>query len=576
MTTAKVSLRQDRTGIEIVPDDGAVTELVRELRGRHPELKTRTIRGRVQVGFEQAAWLLGNGVSLQWSLPARRAVENRRRGREVAETVQSEAERIREMSSDGLRRLLPQRPVIEVLDDHQLRNVALMTIQDGWGACIFDEQGTGKTPTVIAAFDVLVERDEADVLLIVAPKSMVGEWAEEFRRFTGDLYRVKIIEGSYVDRAKALSTGADVVVLNYEAVASLDVDLRLLAMRSRVVMTVDESFNVKNPAAARTGAVADLREWCVRCFALCGTPAPNTPRDIVAQMDLVDFGMTFAGVTPLDQPEQDREIIAAALQARGLYSRNLKTTVLTDLPDKQFAEVRVPFAPDQHRLYDQALDGLIKELGAVSDLEYEQRRMAFAERRSALLRLCSHPGAVVSSYAETPAKIAALDELLSQRTAAGEKVILWSFYRYTLDTLAERYAHMGIARIDGSVSDVAERRDAVRRFQDDDETMLFLGNPAAAGAGLTLHRSALAVYESFSNQAAHFMQSLDRIHRRGQARDVEYIVLLCDGSVEEQEYERILRKVDQQANLLGDPEPYRPTREMMLVELLEARGHLGD
>jgi len=123
---------------------------------------------------------------------------------------------------------------------------------------------------------------------------------------------------------------------------------------------------------------------------------------------------------------------------------------------------------------------------------------------------------------------------------------------------------------------VAERRDAVRRFQDDDETMVFLGNPAAAGAGLTLHRSALAIYESFSNQAAHFMQSLDRIHRRGQARDVEYIVLLCDGSVEEQEYDRILRKVDQQADLLGDPEPYRPTREMMLGELLESRDNVGD
>ena len=71
------------------------------------------------------------------------------------------------------------------------------------------------------------------------------------------------------------------------------------------------------------------------------------------------------------------------------------------------------------------------------------------------------------------------------------------------------------------------------------------------------------------------MQSLDRIHRRGQARDVEYIVLLCDGSVEEQEYERILRKVDQQADLLGDPEPHRPTREMMLAELLEARTTSG-
>ena len=37
-------------------------------------------------------------------------------------------------------------------------------------------------------------------------------------------------------------------------------------------------------------------------------------------------------------------------------------------------------------------------------------------------------------------------------------------------------------------------------------TMIFLGNPAAAGAGLTLHRARIAIYESFSNQAAHFIR----------------------------------------------------------------------
>ncbi len=449
-----------------------------------------------------------------------------------------------------------------------------MTIPGGWGTCIFDEQGTGKTPTVIGAFVTLVERNEADVLLVVSPKSMVGEWAQEFRRFTGDLYRVAVVEGSQKQRSRALASGADVVIVNYEGTLALSDDLRLLAIRSRLVMVVDESFNVKNPDAARTAAVADLREWCVRCFALCGTPAPNSPRDIVAQVDLVDFGMTFDGVSPQDEPERDREVIAAALQARGLYSRNMKHQVLPGLPDKQFAEVHVEFAPEQRRLYALALSGLIDDLGAVNDIEYERRRMAFVERHSALLRLCSHPAALLASYTETPAKVAALDELLADRVGRGEKIVLWSFYRYTLDFLAGRYAPYGVARIDGSIADVVARREAVRRFQEEDETMVFLGNPAAAGAGLTLHRSALAIYESFSNQAAHFMQSLDRIHRRGQERDVEYVILLCDGSVEELEYERILRKVDLQADLLGDPAPYRPTREVMLSELLASRQRL--
>ena len=98
--------------------------------------------------------------------------------------------------------------------------------------------------------------------------------------------------------------------------------------------------------------------------------------------------------------------------------------------------------------------------------------------------------------------------------------MVWSFYRSSLDRIAQRYSSYGVARIDGSVTSSADRRDAVKSFQEDDETMLFLGNPAAAGAGLTLHRSRVAIYESLSNQAAHYLQSLDRIHRRGQNREV--------------------------------------------------------
>ncbi len=574
MTRAVASLSPDRSGIEIAPGEGSANELAGRLRALHPGLRTRSTQGRLWVSFFEAARLLPETDDLRWLPDAEKATENRRRIREDAPRVRQEAETLRAMSPTELRRLLPELQTVVGLDDHQLLNVGIMSIPGGWGTCIFDEQGTGKTPTVIAAFDVLVERNEAEVLLVVAPKSMIAEWGEEFRRFAGETYKVAVIEGSRQQRTDALNSGADVVVVNYEGAASLSDDLRLLTLRSRVVLVVDESFNVKNPDAARTAAIADLRETCDRCYVLCGTPAPNAPADLMAQVNLVDFGLTFDGLPTAADPNQHRGHIQEALRERGLFSRNLKAQVLPDLPSRTFAEVRLEFEPEQRRLYLQALDGLVDDLRGINDSEFSQRRMAFGERRSALLRLCSHPGAVAPRYAEIPAKIKALDQLLTERVGQQQKVVLWSFYRYTLDVLAERYAQYGVARIDGSVADVPTRRDAVRRFQNDDETWLFLGNPAAAGAGLTLHRAAVAIYESFSNQAAHFMQSLDRIHRRGQNRDVEYVLLLCDGSVEEPEYDRILQKVDAQADLLGDPEPARMTRNVMLSELVWSRDRL--
>jgi SNF2 family DNA or RNA helicase len=101
--------------------------------------------------------------------------------------------------------------------------------------------------------------------------------------------------------------------------------------------------------------------------------------------------------------------------------------------------------------------------------------------------------------------------------------------------------------------------------------MLFVANPAAAGAGLTLHRARIAIYESLSGQAAHFLQSLDRIHRRGQDRDVEYMFLMCDGSIEVAEYDRIGSKERAARDLLADGGDSLPTREVFLKEALDLR-----
>jgi SNF2 family DNA or RNA helicase len=106
--------------------------------------------------------------------------------------------------------------------------------------------------------------------------------------------------------------------------------------------------------------------------------------------------------------------------------------------------------------------------------------------------------------------------------------------------------------------------------------MLFAANPAAAGAGLTLHRARIAVYESMSNQAAHYLQSIDRIHRRGQTRDVEYLILLCDKTIEVDEYERLITKERFAQELLGDRVEEPITRQSMLSEALNALRTIGE
>ncbi|MBX9787502.1 MAG: DEAD/DEAH box helicase [Pirellulales bacterium] len=474
--------------------------------------------------------------------------------------------------------LLEDNPDLTVLDDHQWVNVACMTLEDSYGLCLFDEQGAGKTVTTIFAYDTLVARDQADFALIVAPKSMIAEWPNDFSRFAPDRYDVRIVAGTKRQKRHTLSQGADVFVTNYETAVALETELRNVLTRygDRAVLVIDESFLAKNLDALRTAALRRLREWCGRAYVLCGTPAPNAPQDLVQQFNTVDFGLTFLGVEVPDDSDEARTVIQRAINDRGLFVRHCKREVLPDLPQKTFNQVLLPLQPVQSDLYQGALLGLIHDIRATDDATFQRQLMSFLARRSALLQICSNPAGLVPGYSETPAKLLALDSLLSRFIdSEGEKVIVWSFFTAAIDAIMARYMRYGPARYDGTVGDVTVRRERIQRFQSDGETMLFVANPAAAGAGLTLHRARIAIYESMSNQAAHYLQSLDRIHRRGQTRDVEYFVLVCDGTIEVEEYGRLLEKERAAQQLLGDEPTPSVTRSTLLSELMAAARMIG-
>ena len=107
--------------------------------------------------------------------------------------------------------------------------------------------------------------------------------------------------------------------------------------------------------------------------------------------------------------------------------------------------------------------------------------------------------------------------------------------------------------------------------------MVFLGNPAAAGAGLTLHRSRIAVYESRRGTGGTLPPVAGtKSTVVGKTARWSYVTLLCRGTLEEAEYERLLDKADRQADLLGDPPAVRPTRNVLLNDLLALRSLLAN
>jgi SNF2 family DNA or RNA helicase len=555
------------------PGKGTTTHALREAL-RPLGLPFRRTAAGLQVSAHHAPkLLLSTGIRLEWTEEAKTFAENRRQVLDAHSEAHSELMRIKSGGASYARTLVPDLHDIDRLDPHQVVNVAAMTTPRSPGLCIFDEQGAGKTVTVIFGFDLLVSRDEVDMALIVAPKSMVAEWPADIHRFKGDLYRVEVLSGKRSEKFLTLTKAADVYVTNFETTVSMERELRALlrSRNRRAILVVDESFFIKNVDAKRTVALRRLREWCGRAYVLCGTPAPNAPRDLVEQFGLVDFGFTFAGSEIPDEPEQAGALVQSAIDARGLYIRHLKQDVLPDLPGKTFHQVRVRLEPQQKQAYQGALESYVADLRAASEREFERRLPSFLARRMALLQICSNPSHLVPGYSETPAKLLALDALIYELVETRqEKVVIWSFFRASIDAIIDRYAALAPLRYDGSVSDIAQRREVVDSFQNRNESRLLVANPAAAGAGLTLHRARYAIYESLSNQAAHYLQSIDRIHRRGQERPVEYVVLLCQDTIDIAEYQRLCAKERAEQELLADTIQPPLTRQLLLSEVLSA------
>jgi SNF2 family DNA or RNA helicase len=467
------------------------------------------------------------------------------------------------------RDLLIDYPERDRLDRHQIQAVAVIVHRDVGGVCIFDEQGLGKTVTALFAFDCL--RSSADVtkLLVIAPKNMLLEWTHDAARFFGTRYAMTVVEGTERQKRRQLESAADILVTNFETASTLFLKLRnlLRAEAKRAMLVIDESFFVKNSEARRTKAIRKLRDEVTRCVVLCGTPAPNSAADIVEQFNIADGGVTFDGFVIPEDRSAAAPLIQARMQERGVYLRRLKQDVMPDMPLKQFRRLLITMQPEQRRAYAQALRAMIDDLRLIDDIQFRKNLTSFMARRAALIQICSSPNSVVANYDETPAKILVLDALLDELIIhRGEKVVVWSYFTASLETIFNRYSRFHPVRCDGRVPRAQARREAVRRFQEDKSTMLFVANPAAAGAGITLHRARYAIYESMSNQPAHYLQSLDRIHRRGQNRDVEYLVLLCDGTIELSEYDRLVDKESAAQYLLKDNVTPARSRTEFLAE----------
>ena len=390
--------------------------------------------------------------------------------------------------------------------------------QAGLGAMLADDMGLGKTLQALCAL--------RGRTLVVAPTSVLHNWAEEIRRFRPALHC-----GIYHGAQRQLEPRADVTLTTY-AILRLDVDA--LASQAWDTIVLDEAQNIKNPesqvAQAAYQLQADFR------LTLSGTPIENRLEELWSQFHFLNRGLLGGR-----QQFQERYVRAIAQgqagaaerlreRLRPFILRRCKQEVATELPPRTEVVLRCILSEDESDVYNaiQAAtrEDVIKRLAAGGSV---------LDALEALLRLrqaACHAGLIPGHAAPTSSKVDLLIETLDQVIADGHKALVFSQWTALLDRVEPHLqrADMAFERLDGSTRD---RAGVVRRFQADDGPPVMLISLRAGGVGLNLTAADhVFLLDPWWNPAVED-QAADRAHRIGQERPVLVTRLVAQDTVEE-------------------------------------------
>ena len=430
----------------------------------------------------------------------------------------------------------------------------------GLGACLADDMGLGKTIQVLSLLLVLKGQQSAQpqASLLVAPASLLANWAAEIERFAPGL-KALVAHPSAMPAAelKSLETarlhGIDLVITSYGSLLRLP----WIAGVPWRLAVLDEAQAIKNPDAKQTRAVKQLKASAR--LALTGTPVENRLSDLWSIFDFVNPGLLgtarqFTGFAKrlADRPHGSygplRELV------RPYILRRLKTdkAVISDLPDKTEIKAFCPLSRHQAALYEQAVRELAQQLADVEGIRRRGLVLAFLMR---FKQICNHPSQWVGdgNWDEADSgKFARLREIAEVVAAKQEKVLVFTQFREVTAPLA---AFLGsVFQRPGLVlhgeTEVKKRKDLVRRFQEDETVGFFVLSLKAGGSGLNLTAASHVVhFDRWWNPAVE-NQATDRAFRIGQTKNVLVHKFVCRGTVEEKIDELIESKRQMSQELL--------------------------
>lgn len=469
-------------------------------------------------------------------------------------------------------------------------------------ACNFSVPGAGKTSIVYGAYAFLRNNTDlnrkVDKLLIISPLNAFVAWEDEYKECFGEYPSVKRLLSSESKRDKEnylySTKTSEITLVSYASVISLKESLSFFLEKNNVMIVLDEAHKIKNNSGGIIAeSVLKLSKHGKSRVILTGTPAPNGYEDLYNMFKFIWPSKNVIGYHPnqlqvMTKNTNDRRIADLISKISPFFIRIRKSDL--KIPKAINNEpIIVEMGKEQRLLYDFIEKKYIEELMTQDKTSSTFRNHLLKAKTIRLMQAATNPSMLeyplreflededtpafelessfddtnifsrIKRYkdTETPAKFVETKKLVKKILSDGGKVVIWTTFIQTIKDLKEYLEADGIKTeelygaipVEGNSNENAEEREEktrekiVREFKDANSSFkVIIANPFAVAESISLHKACHnAIYLERTFNAAHFMQSKDRIHRYGLKPDdvTNYYFILSEKSVDEVIHDRL-------------------------------------
>jgi len=441
----------------------------------------------------------------------------------------------------------------------------------------FSVPGAGKTTVTFAL--TLLEHERAPYLLVIAPRNAFTAWDEVITDTIDDdthdwpaekLFR---LDGDDQTIRRDLKSGRCRFIISYDKAIRVTQILEAFLVTNPTHLVLDESHRIKSATSQRKFTTLRLAPFAKRRDILSGTPSPHSTADLVPQLDFLWPGTGLSKkVTDTDNPSD---------AMRTLYVRTTKRDL--SLPPRIIDFEHIPMSDSQIAFYGVLRSEFLRRYGST---QLSGTFDIFRARNNALrlLQVATNPVLAARGIEEmlpdadsasgivkqviregNSPKIARACELARTLSNSGQKVVIWTIFVDTIRRIRDELIELGPVELHGGIptgdpSDPTTREFAINRFHNDPNCRVAIANPAACGEGISLHKASHhAIYVDRNYNAAHYLQSIDRIHRLGLAPSITtYIHILQSvvpaglGSIDHSVSRRLASKIRNMQKILDD------------------------